>query len=72
MYLCQQVATKTLTEIVARFGLSSYASAGSAIRNVRQKRKEDSKLDESLNLESSVGAKKMCKILKCLGNLKNA
>ncbi len=26
----------------------------------------------SLNLDSSVGAKKMCKILKCIGNLKNA
>lgn len=48
MYLCQEIAAKTLTEIARQFGLSSYASAGSAIRNVRRNRNGDSELDESI------------------------
>ncbi len=49
MYLCQEVAGMTLSDIATRFGLSSYASAGSTIRNVRLKRKEDRDLDEIIN-----------------------
>lgn len=48
MYLCQEVAGMGLSEIAAHFGMSSYASAGSAIRKTRLRRQTDVVLDEGI------------------------
>jgi chromosomal replication initiation ATPase DnaA len=50
MYLCQEVAGKSLSEIAAGFNLASYASAGSSIRFVRLKLTEDPKINDSVRL----------------------
>jgi putative transposase len=50
MYLCQEVASKSLSEIAAGFNLASYASAGSSIRSVRLKSAEDPRINDSVRL----------------------
>ena len=50
MYLCQEVASKSLSEIAAGFNLASYASAGSSIRSVRLKLAEDPRINDSTRL----------------------
>jgi putative transposase len=50
MYLCQEVASKSLSEIAAGFNLASYASAGSSIRSVRLKLTEDPRINDSVRL----------------------
>jgi len=50
MYLCQEVASKSLSEIAAGFNLASYVSAGSSIRSVRLKLAEDPRINDSTRL----------------------
>ncbi len=49
MYLCQQRCSMKLAQIAAEFGLASYASAGSTIRNIRRRLKEDKQLQNDLH-----------------------
>ena len=44
MYLCQEHAAMRLSEIAELFGLASYASAGSGIRNLKRRLEEDAVL----------------------------
>jgi chromosomal replication initiation ATPase DnaA len=46
MYLCQEVASKSLSEIA----VASNASAGSSIRSVRLKLAEDPRINDSVRL----------------------
>lgn len=48
MYLCQEVGGMTLQEIADRFELAGYASAGSTIRNVRLRIKDDEHLNNDV------------------------
>lgn len=48
MYLCQEAGGMTLQEIADHFKLAGYASAGSTIRNVRQRMTENTGLDEDV------------------------
>ncbi|MEE8513515.1 MAG: transposase [Gammaproteobacteria bacterium] len=48
MYVCQETGGMTLATIADEFGLSSYASAGATIRNVRQRLEEDRGLRRDL------------------------
>jgi chromosomal replication initiation ATPase DnaA len=50
MYLCQEVTSKSLSEIAAGFNLASYASAGSSIRSVRLKLTEDPRIKDNVRL----------------------
>jgi putative transposase len=50
MYLCQEVASKSLSEIAAGFNLASYASEGSSIRSVRLKLAGDPRINDSVRL----------------------
>ena len=50
MYLCQQVANMTLSEIADAFGLASYASAGATIRKLRLRIEEDRRLVRQIKL----------------------
>ncbi len=49
MYLCQRIGDMTLREIAAAFDLASYASAGSTIRTVRQRMKNDAELEKAID-----------------------
>jgi len=49
MYLCQQVADMRLAEIADIFGLSSYASAGATIRQIKARRKLDKQLNRDID-----------------------
>ena len=49
MYLCQEVAEMALSQIADRFGLASYASAGSVTRNIRLKISTDKKFSKEVN-----------------------
>lgn len=49
MHLCQEACAMTLSEIARVFGLASYASAGSAIRHLRQRMRADEALQAAVN-----------------------
>lgn len=48
MHVCQDTGGMSLTTIAAEFGLSSYASAGAAVRNIRQRLADDKALRKDL------------------------
>ena len=48
MYLCQDMADMKLAEIASLFGLASYASASSGIRNFKARMEEDRKLQRTV------------------------
>ena len=50
MYLCQQVADMKLDEIAKLFGLKSYASTGSVIRQFHKRLQDDTRLQKTVNL----------------------
>lgn len=58
MYLCQELGGMTLQEIADRFELAGYASAGSTIRNVRQRIRDDARLSNDVTALQSVFALK--------------
>jgi REP element-mobilizing transposase RayT len=58
MYLCQELGGMTLQEIADHFALAGYASAGSTIRNVRHRIKEDKQLSNVVTtLQSTFNSK---------------
>ena len=50
MYLCHEIGGNTLSQIAEAFGLASYASAGSTIRNIRLRIKHDELLRNNIDL----------------------
>ena len=48
MYVCQDIGGMTLATIADEFGLSSYASAGATIRNIRRRLADDKGLRKDL------------------------
>jgi putative transposase len=58
MYLCQELGGMTLQEIADHFELAGYASAGSTIRNVRHRLKEDQHLNKDvIRLQATLQSK---------------
>jgi len=49
MYLCQYIGDKRLSEIAEYFELSSYASAGSTVRMIRNRIIDDKQLEKDIN-----------------------
>lgn len=50
IFVCQEACAMTLSEIAVAFELSSYASAGSAIRGLRRRMEEDDALQERVDV----------------------
>lgn len=58
MYLCQELGGMTLQEIADHFELAGYASAGSTIRNVRHRIRDDKHLNKDVQALQAVIASK--------------